>query len=197
MTGDSAIPSDSTTAAGDTEPSLVRAAILAMSAVAVIVVVLAHRDNPVVAVGLGAIVAVCGWLSAIDYEQHRLPNRIVGPLAVAVTVAVVAGGLWSEDLARSGRALLFGLVAAAFLLLGNLIGGLGMGDVKYAFPLATTLGWFGVEPVLTWAFVTAAVGGLAGFAAIVSGQGRRYRIPYGPFMTVGLFAGLLSAAPGP
>ena len=101
-----------------------------------------------------------------------------------------------EDLARSGRALLFGLAAAGVLLIGNLVGGMGMGDVKYAFPLGATLGWFGSEPVVTWAFVTAAVGGIAGLAVIVSGQGRRYRIPYGPFMTIGLFAGLLSAAPG-
>ena len=176
--------------------SLVRAAIIGMTFVAVLVVARAHWENPVVAVGLAAMVAVCGWLSVIDFDEHRLPNRIVGPLAVAVAVAVIAGGMWTGDPTRSGRALLFGLAAAGFLLIGNLIGGLGMGDVKYAFPLAAALGWFGSEPVLTWAFVTAAVGGLAGFTVIVTGQGRRYRIPYGPFMTIGFFAGVLSAAPG-
>ena len=167
-----------------------------MSAVAIVVVTRAHWDSPLVAACLAVLIAVCGWLSVIDYEEHRLPNRIVGPLAAAVTVAVVAGGLLTGDPARTSRALLFGLAAAAFLLLGNLIGGLGMGDVKYAFPLATALGWFGIEPVLTWAFITAVVGGVAGLAVILFGQGRRHRIPYGPFMTIGLFAGLLAAAPG-
>lgn len=195
MTGADANPPEPADGPGD-ETSLVRAAIIGMTFVAVLVVVRAHWDNPVVAVGLASMVAVCGWLSVIDFDEHRLPNRIVGPLAVAVAVAVITGGLWTGDPARSGRALLFGLAAAGFLLIGNLIGGLGMGDVKYAFPLASALGWFGSGPVLTWAFVTAAVGGLAGFAVIVTGQGRRYRIPYGPFMTIGFFAGVLAAAPG-
>lgn len=193
--GDSAQPTDSTSDETATFMSPVEAAIVGISAVAVVVVTRVHWEDPVVAVALGLMMAVCGWLSAIDYQQHRLPNRIVVPLAAAVTVAVVAGGLGSEDLARSGRALLFGLAASGFLMLGNLLGGLGMGDVKYAFPLAAALGWFGTQPVLTWAFTTAAIGGLAGLAVIVSGQGRRYRIPYGPFMTIGFFAGLLNAAP--
>ncbi|MDH3299720.1 MAG: A24 family peptidase [Acidimicrobiia bacterium] len=196
MTGDDAKPEPADEDSGSEIP-LVRATIIGMSVGAVVVVGRAHWPNPLVAIGLAAMTAVCGWLAVIDLDEHRLPNRIVGPLALAVTVAVVAGGLWTADPARSGRSLLFGLAAAAFLLIGNLIGGLGMGDVKYAFPLAATLGWFGSEPVLAWAFVTAVVGGLAGFAAIVSGQGRRYRIPYGPFMTIGFFAGILSAAPGP
>lgn len=196
MTGDDARTPEPTADVDRADLALLRAAIIGLSAVAVVVVARAHWPNPVVAIGLAAMAAVCGRLAVIDFDEHRLPNRIVGPLAVAVAVAVISGGLWTEDLARSGRALLFGLAAAGFLLIGNLIGGLGMGDVKYAFPLATALGWFGSEPVLTWAFVTVAIGGLAGLAAILSGQGRRYRIPYGPFMTIGFFAGILSAAPG-
>lgn len=197
MTGDDGRPPEPTGDDDGVRIPLIRTAIIGVSVVAVVVVTAAHRPNPLLAVGLGAMTAVCGWLAVIDFDQHRLPNRIVGPLAVAVTVAVVAGGLRTDDLAQSGRSLVFGLAAAAFLLVGNLVGGLGMGDVKYAFPLAATLGWFGWEPVLTWAFVTAAVGGVAGFAVIVSGLGRRYRIPYGPFMTIGFFAAILSAAPTP
>lgn len=196
MTGANANASEPAADDGRAVAPLARAVIIGMSVVAVVVVARAHWEHPVAAVFLAAMVAVCGWLSVIDFDEHRLPNRIVGPLAVAVAVAVIAAGLWTGEPGRSGRAMLFGLAAAVFLLIGNLIGGLGMGDVKYAFPLATALGWFGAEPVLTWAFVTAAVGGLAGFAVIVSGQGRRYRIPYGPFMTIGFFAGVLSAAPG-
>lgn len=196
MTGADANPHEPADGGPGPDTSLVRATIIGMTFVAVLVVTRAYWEKPLLAVGLAAMVAVCGWLSVIDFDEHRLPNRIVGPLAVAVAVAVIAGGLWAGDPARSGRALLFGLAAAGFLLIGNLIGGLGMGDVKYAFPLAASLGWFGSEPVLTWAFVTAAVGGLAGFAVIVTGQGRRHRIPYGPFMTIGFLAGVLAAAPG-
>ncbi len=196
MTADDAQPIEPVEPGSEGGRSLVRAAITGITAVAIVVVARAHWASPIVAVGLAVMLAVCGRLSVIDYNEHRLPNRIVGPLAIAVTTAVVVGGLWTDDLTRSGRAMLFGLAAAAFLLVGNLIGGMGMGDVKYAFPLATALGWFGSQPVLTWALVTAAVGGLAGLAVIVSGRGRRYRVPYGPFMTIGLFVGLLSAAPG-
>jgi len=165
-----------------------------MALVAAVVVAVAHRENPLAAVALGVLVVIAGWLSAIDLKEHRLPNRIVGPLAGAVLLAVVSAGIWNADLARSGRALLFGLGAAAVLLVGNLVGGIGMGDVKYAFPLWATLGWFGADAVVMAALVTAAAGGLAAIVVLLSGRGRQYRLPYGPFMSIGLVAGLLQAA---
>ena len=159
-------------------------------------VAIVHWSNPISALLLAGLVAVSGWLAVTDIEVRRLPNVIVGPLAAAVTIAVVLAGLVGDDLGRSGRALLFGLGAATFFLIGNLLGGMGMGDVKYAYPLGTTLGWFGLQPVINAAFITVLIGGLAALFVLASGRGRRYRLPYGPFMSAGLVMGLLSASPG-
>lgn len=160
-----------------------------------VMVAYAHWSDPIAALALAGLVGVAGCLSMIDFEHHRLPNRIVGPLAAAVTLAVVLSGLLDDDISRSGRAMLFGLAAAGFFLVGNLVGGMGMGDVKYAYPLGTTLGWFGVQALTTALLVTVLIGGLAAVVVLLSGRGRHYRLPYGPFMSVGLVAGLL-AAPG-
>jgi len=177
-------------------PSPVRSAVIGVTVSATILVVLVHRATPVTAIGLGLLVVFAGWLSVIDFEQHRLPNRIIGPLTGAVTVVVVLAGLVNDDLGRSGRALLIGLAASIVMLVGNLIGGMGMGDVKYAFPLAATLGWFGLSPVLAGALVMAFTGGLAALVVLIIGKGRGHRLAYGPFMSLGLIGGLLTAAPG-
>jgi len=173
-----------------------RPAIAGITVVSMIAVANVHWSNPVSALLLAGLVAVSGWLAVIDFEVRRLPNIIVGPLAAAVTFAVVLAGFVNNDIGRSGRALLFGLAAAIFFLVGNLLGGMGMGDVKYAYPLGATLGWFGRQAVLNAAFTTVLIGGLAAVAVLALGKGRRYRLPYGPFMSAGLVVGLLTANPG-
>jgi len=180
----------------ETSAGLVRFVIAGITVVATIAVAIVHWSYPVSALLLAGLVAVSGWLAVIDFEERRLPNVIVGPLAAAVTVAVVLAGFVNNDLERSGRSLLFGLAAATFFLIGNLLGGMGMGDVKYAFPLGATLGWFGLQPLINAAFFTVLIGGLAAVYVLASGKGRRYRLPYGPFMSAGLVVGLLSATPG-
>ena len=175
---------------------LVQTVLAGITVVAAVVVFVAHRDNPMVALLLAAMVGVSGWLSIIDLAERRLPNRIVYPLAVVVTAGLLLAGLWTQDFSRSGRAMLIGLAASLLFLLGNLLGGIGMGDVKYAYPLWATLGWFGTPPVTNAVFVTILVGGITSVVILAMGKGRKYRLPFGPFMSIGFVAGLLAAAPG-
>ncbi len=156
-------------------------------------VVWAHRHQPATAMMLATWVGVAAWLSAIDMRERRLPNRIVGPLAAAVVLAVIGAGVLTDELGRSGRALTVGAVAFVVCLVANLAGGMGMGDVKYAFPLFATVGWFGGDAVVAAVLVTTLAGAVAGAAVLVMGLGRRYRLPYGPFMSLGLIAGLVVA----
>lgn len=187
----SAISSDDQHPSGVTPARVIVAAltVAGMAAVAS-----AHWPDPAVAVALAVLVGIAGWLAIIDFEIRRLPNKIVGPLAAVVTAVVVLAGLLSEDPGRSAQAVLLGLAALGFFLIGNLIGGMGMGDVKYAYPIGTTLGWYGTQPLISAALVTVVAGGLAAVVVLASGKGRRYRLAYGPFMSLGLVAGLLVAA---
>ncbi len=134
------------------------------------------------------------WLSVIDLRIHRLPNPIVGTLAAAVLIWVLGAGLVVGDISRSTTAIAFGMGAVTVFFMANLLGGMGMGDVKYVFPLVTTLGWFGWLAVASAAVATALTGALAATVALAVGRGRKYRLPYGPFMSIGLVAGLLRVA---
>ncbi len=140
-------------------------------------------------------VIVATWLSVIDLRSHRLPNPIVGALAAAVVVSVLAAGIVVGDVGRSSRAIAFAMAAVAIFFIANLVGGMGMGDVKYVFPLVTALGWFGWLAIASAAVATAITGAAAATAALATGRGRKYRLPYGPFMSIGFVAGLLRVAP--
>lgn len=169
--------------------------VIAIGALATIAVAVAFRSEPVIAVLLAAMVGVSTWLSVIDFREHRLPNRIVGPLAAAVLLSVLIGGLVEDDLGRSGRAVAFGLGMAVFLLMANILGGLGMGDVKYGFPMAATVGWFGWDAVSVAVLATTFFAAIVAIGILVRGGGRKQHLAYGPYMALGLVLGLLAAAP--
>ncbi|MGH1489001.1 MAG: prepilin peptidase [Acidimicrobiales bacterium] len=168
--------------------------VAAIGVAGAVAVFLSHRATPVTAVGLVVVVAVSTWLSIIDFREHRLPNQIVGPLAVAVTVAVIVGSLIEDDLWRGGRAVGFGLAVTAILLLANVLGGMGMGDVKYGFPWATTIGWFGWPPLSIAIMVTTISGALVAVAVLIGRRSGDESLSYGPYMALGLIGGLLAAA---
>lgn len=167
---------------------------VAIGIVATILVVVAHRANPLTAAALGVVLAVSVWLSAIDVREHRLPNRIVGPLAAVVALGVLVAGLLDDDLGRTGRALAFGVAVFGVLLIASIVGGLGMGDVKYGFPMATTVGWFGWDAVSVAIMVTSLAGAIAAIAILIIDSNLKRQLPYGPFMALGLAAGLLFSA---
>lgn len=51
--------------------------------------VVLHRDEPADALVAVVVLAVSGRLAKIDFAEHRLPNHIVGPLALFVAAATV------------------------------------------------------------------------------------------------------------
>lgn len=169
-------------------------ALLVGGAFAVAVVVAAHRERPVGAAALGVMVGAATVLAAVDAREHRLPNAMVGPLASAVVFGVTLAGVTGGDLARSGRA--FGLAAVTMVvfLAGHMAGGVGMGDVKYAFPLAVVVGWYGAPALMVAAMATtvSAAATLAVLAVLRRGWPSG-RLAYGPHMTVGLATALLAA----
>jgi leader peptidase (prepilin peptidase) / N-methyltransferase len=71
-------------------------------------------------------------------------------------------------------------------------GGMGMGDVKLAGVLGLYLGYAGLGPLLVGAFAPFLLGGVFSLVLIILGRaGRKSRIPFGPWMLLGSWVGIL------
>ncbi|MEA2394444.1 MAG: leader peptidase (prepilin peptidase) / N-methyltransferase [Solirubrobacteraceae bacterium] len=125
----------------------------------------------------------------IDLEHRLIPNRITLPAAVAAVVAalIVDPGFVPEQLIAAAS-------AGGFFLLAVLAkpGGMGMGDVKLAAVLGLYLGRAVAPAVLIGLIAGVAVGAVI-IARKGAREGRRTRVPFGPFLALGavvaLFAG--------
>jgi len=130
-------------------------------------------------------VATALILSRIDLREHRLPNPIVvtaylgGILGFAV-VAITDGDLQILVTVIAGSA----IASFAYLVI-HLVGGMGMGDVKYSAVVGLYLGSLG------WAYIY--VGSLISFACaalwamiLMFSRRERRNVPFGPFMALGV-----------
>ena len=129
-------------------------------------------------------------LSIIDFKSHRLPNRLVGWF-VAVEILIMAVISWmASDFARLLTAL--GVAAATMIsyVLLYLVsrGSLGMGDVKFAFPLGLCVGWYSANQWLVAIFVSFLIAGLVSVIGLVTKRiTRKSRLAFGPYMFLGTF----------
>jgi leader peptidase (prepilin peptidase) / N-methyltransferase len=124
-------------------------------------------------------------LSAIDFERHILPDKIVLPSFVVVLAAQIA--LSPE---RSVEWVLAALGASAFLFAALLAypRGMGMGDVKLALLLGAALGKT-VAVALMLGMVAALVPAVF-LLARHGGAARKMAIPFGPFLALGAVVAL-------
>lgn len=194
MTSPTEIISTEVLTLSDTGTSTRDTTVLGAGFVAAVAVFLLHQESLFTATGLFLAVSISALLSVIDLREHRLPNRIVGPLAAGTTAWVVALGLIEGDPMRALVAIGWGCAATLAFFALHLLANLGMGDVKYAFPICVALGWFGWSAVQTALLVTCLTAGVVGMAVIVRGGGARYKVAYGPFMALGFVGGLVAAS---
>ena len=67
-------------------------------------------------------------------------------------------------------------------------GSLGMGDVKFAFPLGLCVGWYSADYWLVAIFVSFLIAGLVSVIGLVTKQmTRKSRLAFGPYMFLGTF----------
>ena len=141
-----------------------------------------------------------GWalaLAVVDIRDHRLPNRMV---AVAFLGCVLLTGVLAVATADPRvvlRALAASSVAVGAFAVAHILGGMGMGDVKFAAVTGWALGTIGWSAVW-WGhllgFVAAGVVVVVGVVA--SRMHRRTAVPFGPFMGLGsLIVGVAAIAP--
>jgi len=119
-------------------------------------------------------------IAAFDYRSLTIPNGLVLP---ATAIVLIAGLAFYP--ARVPGLALAGLLAAALLLIPNLVNGswMGMGDVKLALLLGLVLGWAVIGAIVVAFVATLPVSLLA--LARGGASARKAAIPFGPFLALG------------
>jgi leader peptidase (prepilin peptidase)/N-methyltransferase len=160
----------------------------AMTAVLFGAVALVHAgDTTRLVLGL-VLVAFLVPIALIDLDHKVIPNRLTAPAAV---LALVLGT--ALDPGGEVERLIAGAAAGALLMLPSLLhpSGMGMGDAK----LVAVLGLFLGQAVVPAFFVAFAAGTVVGIAVLVRkgmSEGRRTKIPFGPYLALGGVVGVLA-----
>jgi leader peptidase (prepilin peptidase) / N-methyltransferase len=150
------------------------------AALYVLVVALKLDDVAQMVLGL-VLVTFLVPIAVIDLDVKRIPNALTGPAAV---LAVALGALL--DPGHLPEQLIAGLAAGFFFFLPALIHrkGMGMGDVKLVAVLGLYLGR-AVAPAIFIALILGVVVGAGIVAAKGVSDGRRTKVPFGPFLAIG------------
>ena len=133
-------------------------------------------------------------LALIDIDTFRLPFWIVVPSWYVAGVLLAGSALLAGNPAAAARAVLGGLALWLFFRLMHQVyeKGMGYGDVRLAGLLGGYLAWLGWDVLVVGAFAGFFVGAVGGIAAILlKGAGLKSAIPYGPYMIVGAWVGLV------
>jgi leader peptidase (prepilin peptidase) / N-methyltransferase len=127
-------------------------------------------------------------LSIIDFKSRRLPNRLVAWFT-ATQILIMGITSWiTSDLARLMTALGIAVATMIVYLLLYLVsrGSLGMGDVKFAFPLGLCVGWYSADYWLVAIFTSFLLAGLVAVIGLVTKRmTRKSRLAFGPYMFLG------------
>lgn len=139
-------------------------------------------------------VAVATWpLIAADVSEHRLPNKIVLPCYPIAAIGLAIHSIVTGN--SPALAVIASLGCVTVFALMHLLGGMGMGDVKLVGVLALLLGSLGVTSLMVGfasAFLFGAVAG--GWTMATQHRAATHRIPFGPFLLVGFWLGVLAPA---
>jgi leader peptidase (prepilin peptidase)/N-methyltransferase len=73
---------------------------------------------------------------------------------------------------------------------------MGMGDVKLSGIVGLALGWLGWGPLIVGAFAAFLVGAAVSIGLVMLHDGgRKTRVPFGPFMLIGVVIGVAAGHP--
>jgi leader peptidase (prepilin peptidase)/N-methyltransferase len=137
-------------------------------------------------------------LTMIDLDVQRLPDRLTLPsYLVGLALLGLAAGVDHSGRALLhaviGMAALFGFYALLWLLYPS---GMGLGDVKLAGVLGLYLAYLGWGQLVVGAFAAFVVGAVVSIGLVVlRDAGRKTRVPFGPFMLVGVLIGIYAGHP--
>lgn len=150
------------------------------AALYVLVVALKWGDALQMTLGL-VLVTFLVPIAVIDLDLKIIPNKLTAPAAVLAVAlgAVLEPSYLPEQLAAGAGALIFFLLPALIHQKG-----MGMGDVKLVAVLGLYLGR-AVAPAIFIALILGIVVGAAIVASKGVSDGRRTKVPFGPFLAAG------------
>ena len=129
-------------------------------------------------------------LTLIDLETYLLPDRITKPGIVAGLLLNGSAVFWPGLALTSPLNALLGVIlgygclwllsAGYHLATGR--HGMGGGDLKLLGMIGAWLGW---QAVFLTLFIAAISGGLVAVIYLLSGKGRDYAMPFGPYLALG------------
>ena len=177
-----------------------------------------RRREPVIwalaAVGMGVTTAAVGWnwllpahlvfiavttvLVVTDLDAKLLPNRVLYPGTIVITVLLAAGAVAEDSLTSFWNGLIAGAVYFGILFLIGVLNprGMGFGDVKMAFVIGLVLGFWDWRVLAQALIFTGLIGGIpALFLLAFKKVSKDYEIPYGPAMILGAWIALFLGAP--
>jgi leader peptidase (prepilin peptidase) / N-methyltransferase len=124
-------------------------------------------------------------LAVWDIREHRLPNPIVASALLGAVVGfgcvAALSGAWSS----LARGLLAAVIVSAVYLVIHILGGMGMGDVKYALVTGLYLGWIGWEALWWGTFIAFLLASMVVLARVLI-KLKSPQLPFGPFMAIGV-----------
>ena len=140
--------------------------------------------------------AVAATVTVTDLAARRIPNRVVGPAALAgpvlLALASSTSGPW-WPLARAGIGAV--LLAGFYLALGLAFpAGMGLGDIKWAGLVGLYLGWVRWEAASTATLVAFAGAALFIVARRVASSEHMEHdtLPMAPFIAAGALVAILA-----
>jgi leader peptidase (prepilin peptidase)/N-methyltransferase len=137
-------------------------------------------------------------LAMIDFDVQRLPDVLTLPsYPVAIVLLGIAawaeGAGWTYGRALIGMAALFAFYALLWLVYPA---GMGLGDVKLSGVLGLYLGWLGWAALVVGAASAFLIGAVVSVSVVLAkGGNRKTKIPFGPFMLLGVLIATFAAHP--
>ncbi|MDR1711183.1 MAG: prepilin peptidase [Propionibacteriaceae bacterium] len=127
-----------------------------------------------------------GWLAGVDRDVRRLPNKVMGPVALCTAVGIACSAALLGDWIRPLWALGAAALVFAIFAVGVARGGIGGGDAKLVAIFAAALGLR--SPMLGMAAVM--IGGVFMLVwALLIYKQRPF--PYGPGLLLGAWVAAL------
>ncbi len=135
-------------------------------------------------------ISVLLLVAAIDLKHQIIPNKVILPAMTVQLVLILSPLIYHNELKGAIPHLAGFLIGGGILLIAALVSplifgkeGMGGGDIKLIAMLGSFLGWINVIiTIILSSFIGSVVGILM---MIFLGKGRKYPIPFGPFLAIG------------